>query len=77
MLSPLSRAIAQLQDPVFLGVVWRSLALSGAVFLGLLAGSRWAVEQVVAQTGSLGWHPGLAGAVGPPWRGGCSCRAPC
>ena len=64
LLSPLTRAIAQLQDPVFLGVVWRSLALSGAVFLGLLAGSVWAVEQVVARPGWLGWLAGLAGGVG-------------
>ena len=64
MLFPLSRAIAQLQDPVFLGVVWRSLALSAAVFLGLLAGSVWAVEQVVAQPGWLGWLAGLAGGIG-------------
>ncbi len=64
LLSPLTRAIAQLQDPVFLGVVWRSLALSGAVFLGLLAGSIWAVEQVVARPGWLGWLAGLAGGVG-------------
>ncbi len=64
MLSPLLRAVAQLQDPVFLGVVWRSLALSGTVFLGLLAGSVWAVEQVVARPGWLGWLAGLAGGVG-------------
>lgn len=64
MLFPLARAIAQLQDPVFLGVVWRSLVLSAAVFLGLLAGSVWAVEQVVAQPGWLGWLAGLAGGIG-------------
>ena len=64
MLTPLSRAIAQLQDPVFLGVVWRSLLLSGVIFLGLLAGSVWGVEQVVARPGWLGWLAGLAGGVG-------------
>lgn len=64
MLSPLSRAIAQLQDPVFLGVVLRSLALSVVVFLSLLAGSVWAVGHLVNQPGWLGWLAGLAGGIG-------------
>ncbi len=64
MLSPISRAIAQLQDPVFLGVVWRSLLLSAAVFLALLAGSIWAVDRVVAQPGWLGWLAQAAGGIG-------------
>lgn len=63
MLSPITRAIAQLQDPVFLGVVWRSLALSAAGFLLLLGGSVWAIERVVAQPGWLGWLAGAAGGV--------------
>ncbi len=64
MLSPFSRAIAQLQDPVFLGVVWRSLVLSALGFLALLAGSVWGVGRIVAQPGWLGWLAGLAGGVG-------------
>ena len=64
MLSPISRAIAQLQDPVFLGVVWRSLLLSAAVFLALLAGSIWAVDRIVAQPGWLGWLAQAAGGIG-------------
>jgi CysZ protein len=64
MLSPISRAIAQLQDPVFLGVVWRSLLLSAVVFLALLAGSVWTINQVVAQPGWLGWLAGAAGGIG-------------
>jgi len=64
MLSPISRAIAQLQDPVFLGVVWRSLVLSAAGFLALLAGSVWAINHVVAQPGWLGWLAGAVGGVG-------------
>ena len=31
LLSPLFRALAQLDDPVFLGVVWRSLRLGGGL----------------------------------------------
>ena len=44
--------------------VLATAALSGAVFLGLLAGSVWAVEQVVARPSWLGWLAGLAGGVG-------------
>jgi len=64
MLSPLTRAIAQLQDPVFLGVVWRSLALSALGFLALLAGSVWAINHVVSQPGWLGWLVAAVGGVG-------------
>ncbi len=64
MLSPLTRAIAQLQDPVFLGVVWRSLLLSAVGFLALLAGSVWGINHFVAQPGWLGWLAATAGGVG-------------
>ncbi len=77
MLSPFSRAIAQLQDPVFLGVVWRSLVLSALGFLVLLAGSVWGVGRIVAQPGWLGWLAGLAGGVGAALLALCSCRSPC
>lgn len=63
MLSPLSRAVAQLQDPVFLGVVARSLALSALAFALLFAGSVWGVEQVVGQPGWLGWLARIAGGI--------------
>ena len=63
MLEPMRRAILQLDDPVFQGVVWRSLLLSLLVFLGLLAGSVWGLEQVVARPGWWGWLAGLAGGV--------------
>ena len=63
MLEPLFLAVAQLNDRVFLGVVWRSLALSLAAFAGLLAGSVWLVELWVAQGGWLGWFVGLLGGV--------------
>lgn len=61
--APLSLAIAQLQDPVFLGVVLRSLVLSAVVFAALLAGSVWAVDAVVGQPGWLGWLVGALGAI--------------
>jgi uncharacterized protein involved in cysteine biosynthesis len=64
MLQPLFRAVSQLNDKVFLGVVWRSLALSLLAFLALLAGSVWLVEDWVGQGGWLGWLVGLAGGLG-------------
>src|SRR4051795_11556807 len=64
MLQPLFRAVSQLNDPAFLGVVWRSLAVSLLAFLALLAGSVWLVEDWVGQGGWLGWLLGLAGGLG-------------
>lgn len=64
MLVPLIRAIDQMSDPVFLGVVWRSLALSVLAFLGLLAGSAWGVQELVGRPGWLGWLAGLVGGAG-------------
>lgn len=53
-----------MDDPVFLGVLVRSLAWSLLAFLGLLAGSAWAVQHVVGQPGWLGWAAGMAGGLG-------------
>jgi len=64
MLQPLIRAVTQLNDRVFLGVVWRSLALSLLAFVALLAGSVWLVQDLVGQGGWWGWLAGLAGGLG-------------
>lgn len=63
MLSPLFRTCQQIDDPVFLGVLLRSVAWCALAFLGLLAGSVWAVEQMVGQPGWIGWLAGLAGGL--------------
>jgi CysZ protein len=63
MIEPLFRALAQLNDRVFLGVVWRSLLLSLVAFAGLLAGSVWLVQFWAAQGGWLGWFVGLLGGI--------------
>ena len=63
MLTPLLRAVSQLNDPVFLGVVWRSLALSCAAFLALLAGCIWLVQDLVGQGGWIGWAAGALGGI--------------
>jgi uncharacterized protein involved in cysteine biosynthesis len=63
MFEPLFLAVSQLNDRVFLGVVWRSLLLSLLAFAGLLAGSVWLVELWAAQGGWLGWFVGLLGGI--------------
>ena|SRR5947209_4181368 len=60
----LTLAVSQLNDRVFLGVVWRSLLLSLLAFVGLLAGSVWLVQDLVGQGGWLGWLLGVAGGLG-------------
>lgn len=68
MFRPLARALAQLDDPVFLGVVLRSLLLSALAFLALLTGSTLGVEHLVAQLGGgpswWGWLAAALGGVG-------------
>ena len=73
MLQPLVRAVSQLNDPVFLGVVWRSLVLSLLAFLALLAGSVWLLASLVGDGhwlgggwlgNSLGWLAGILGGAG-------------
>jgi len=64
MFSPLLRALAQLDDPVFLGVVLRSLALSVAAFLAVLAAVVWGVQEAVALPGWPDWVRWIAGLAG-------------
>ncbi len=64
MFSPLLRAAAQLDDPVFLGVVLRSLALSLLVFVGIAAGVAWGVQALVLAPGWPHWLAWLAAAAG-------------
>lgn len=64
MLSPILRAFSQLDDPAFVGVLWRSVLLSVVTFLAITAGSVWAVATVLNQPGWIGWLAGLAGGIG-------------
>ena len=60
---PLSRAFAQLKDPVFFGVVWRSV-LFAILFFGLILGSTvWAVHQYVHGHGYLAWVLDALGSI--------------
>ena len=64
LLTPLARSLAQLGDPVFLGVVWRSLLWSAACFAALLAGSVWGIHGLLAGHEAWGWLAGALGGVG-------------
>lgn len=64
MLAPLVRAVSQLDDRVFLGVVCRSIAVSLAAFVALIALCAWVVQDFVTQGGWLAWAAGALGGLG-------------
>ena len=64
MFTPLARAIAQLDDPVFLGVLVRSLLWSAACFIALHFAVIQAVHHLLDLHGWLGWAADVAGGVG-------------
>jgi uncharacterized protein involved in cysteine biosynthesis len=59
-LTPLVRALAQLDDPAFRGVVWRSLVLAALCFASLLVGAMGAIHWL---TGWSGWLASLADLI--------------
>lgn len=64
LLRPLSRALSQLNDPVMLGVVWRSAALSALCFLLLFAGAVWAVHHFLDVQPAWKWLADLLSGIG-------------
>lgn len=64
LLSPALRALAQTDDPVFVGVLLRSLALSALAFALVGLGSGWAAERLLALPGWWGWLARGAGVLG-------------
>lgn len=64
LLSPLGRALGQLDDSVFLGVLARSVAWSAGCFVVLHIGAVWAVHRLLDLHGWLGWAADIAGSVG-------------
>ena len=64
LLSPLFRALGQLDDRVFLGVLVRSVAWSAVCFLLLCTATIWAVHQLLDLHGWLGWAADLLGGIG-------------
>lgn len=64
MLKPMLLALAQLDDPIFLGVVLRSLAWAALAFAALLFGAFWGLHHLVAAHGWAGWLAWAAGLLG-------------
>jgi len=64
LLSPLARAVAQLDDRAFLGVLARCLAWSATCFVALHVAAVWAVGHVLHWHGWLGWVAGLLASIG-------------
>jgi uncharacterized protein involved in cysteine biosynthesis len=62
--SPLTRSVAQITDPAFLGVLAVSLLCSAAVFSGLHLGVLWAVHRALALHGWVAWAADVLGSVG-------------
>lgn len=61
--APVARALAQLDDPVFVGVVLRSVGLSAVCFVLLGAGCEWALAALLPGGGWWGWLAGAFGAL--------------
>jgi CysZ protein len=61
---PLARAVGQLDDAAFRGVLIRSLAWSSACVVVLHVGAIWAVDRLVAFNGWLAWAADILGFVG-------------
>src|SRR3978361_2187174 len=61
---PVTRSLGQLDDPVFRGVMLRSLGWSLVCFVGLHAGTIWAIHRLLAVHGWLAWTADILGSVG-------------
>lgn len=61
--APLTRALSQFDDPVFRGVVWRSLAWAVTGFIALHVGAIWLVHHLLDQHGWIAWGLDLLGSL--------------
>jgi CysZ protein len=64
LLRPLALSLAQIDDPVFLGVILRSIVWAVACFLALHILTIWVVHRVLAMQGLLAWTIDVLGSVG-------------
>jgi uncharacterized protein involved in cysteine biosynthesis len=64
VLSPLARALGQLDDPVLLGVLWRSLLWSAVCFVALHFVAIGAVHHFLRLHGWIGWIADVLGSIG-------------
>ena len=62
--APLARAIGQLDDPVFRGVMVRGIGWSVACVVALHAGTAWIVHRLLGMHGLLAWGADIVGAIG-------------
>ena len=62
-ITPLLRAVGQLNDRVFLGVLAQSLGLAALVFVALHALAVWIVHGVLEWHGPLGWLADILGSM--------------
>ena len=64
ILSPIIRAVGQLDDPSFWGVLLQSLVWSALCFLAVYAAAIWALHHLLDVHGWLGWVADIAGSIG-------------
>jgi uncharacterized protein involved in cysteine biosynthesis len=64
LFSPLTRALGQLDDPVLLGVLLRSLLWSVACFVAIHVATIWAIDRLLDLHGWLGWAADVFGSIG-------------
>jgi uncharacterized protein involved in cysteine biosynthesis len=64
VLSPLARALGQLDDPILLGVLWRSLLWSVVCFIALHVAAIEAVHHLLHLHGWIGWSADVLGSIG-------------
>ena len=63
IIQPFVRAVGQLDDPAFVGVVIRGIAWSAVCFVALAAGAIWAVHGLLTLHGWLAGGGDLVGAI--------------
>jgi CysZ protein len=63
-LLPIARAVGQFDDPIFRGVVLRSLAWSFACFAALHVSAIWVIHRLLDLHGWLAWIADILGSVG-------------
>jgi CysZ protein len=62
--APIARALSQMDDPIFRGVLLRSVAWSIACFATLHIGVVWAIHRVMNLHGWLAWGIDALGTIG-------------
>jgi CysZ protein len=64
LFTPLARALSQLDDRIFLGVLVRSVAWSAVCFVLLHVAAIWAVRHLLDLHGWVGWVAEILGGIG-------------